>query len=145
MFKKIIVVLLPVIIVGLSGCATASKKELERQALKNQVSVLEAQIQAKDQEINNLKDALNKSVAEKEQAVAKKGAIGEIKSRPKAREIQLALKNAGYYLGSIDGRIGKATKNAIKAFQKANNLTVDGRLGKKTWELLRKYLYQKVK
>jgi len=71
--------------------------------------------------------------------------MGEVKSRPKAKQIQLALKNAGYYSGAIDGKIGKVTKDAIKAFQRANNLIVDGKMGKKTWELLRKYLYLKVK
>ncbi|MFZ2937989.1 MAG: peptidoglycan-binding domain-containing protein, partial [Candidatus Omnitrophota bacterium] len=37
------------------------------------------------------------------------------------------------------------TKDAIKAFQQANNLTVDGKVGKKTWDLLKEYLYKKAK
>ncbi len=145
MLRKIAVLLVLVLIISLSGCATARKKDRQRQALRNQVSVLQAQIQVKDQEISNLKDALNKPVAEKEQVTIKRSFMGEVKSRPKARQIQVALKNAGYYNGAIDGKIGKVTKDAIKAFQRANNLIVDGKMGKKTWELLRKYLYLKVK
>jgi len=60
--------------------------------------------------------------------------------QPLATEIQTALKNAGFYLGAIDGKIGPMTKAAIEAFQKANGLVVDGKVGPKTWQLLGKYL-----
>lgn len=59
---------------------------------------------------------------------------------PTAKEIQLALKNAGLYTGSIDGTIGPLTRKAIEEFQKANNLTVDGKVGPKTWAVLSAYL-----
>jgi len=145
MLKKITILLLPVLIIGLTGCATGKKKELERQGLKNQITVLEAQVQSKDQEISALKDSLNKPVDQREDVTFKSNINSKIKSRPKARHIQLALKNAGYYSGPVDGKIGKETKEAIRAFQKANNLTADGRMGKKTWEILRSHLYQKIK
>ncbi len=143
--KKTVLLLMPFLIIGLSGCATARKKDLERQALKNQISVLEAQIQVKDREISSLRDALDEAGLEKREALAKKALVGEVKSRPKAKDIQLALKNAGYYAGVVDGKIGKATRSAIRAFQKANGLAVDGKVGKQTWALLGNYLYQKVK
>jgi murein L,D-transpeptidase YcbB/YkuD len=54
--------------------------------------------------------------------------------------IQKALKNAGFYTGEIDGKIGPKTIEAIKEFQGKNNLKVDGKVGPKTWEDLRKYL-----
>jgi len=60
--------------------------------------------------------------------------------QPQATEIQTALKNANFYLGAIDGKIGPMTKAAIEAFQKANGLVVDGKVGPKTWQLLSKYL-----
>jgi len=59
--------------------------------------------------------------------------------KPTNMEIQTALKNAGYYSGSVDGKIGPKSKKAIKDFQKANNLTMDGKVGPKTWEALSKY------
>ena len=61
---------------------------------------------------------------------------------PSAKEIQLALKNAGLYAGLIDGKIGPMTKKAIEEFQKANNLKADGKVGLKTWAALSSYLTQ---
>ena len=60
--------------------------------------------------------------------------------RPTAREIQAALKNAGYYAALVDGKIGPLTKKAIEDFQKANGLKTDGKVGLQTWGLLSKYL-----
>ena len=48
------------------------------------------------------------------------------------RTLQQKLKNAGYYTGSIDGIFGTATYEAIKKYQKANGLTVDGIAGSAT-------------
>ena len=56
------------------------------------------------------------------------------------KDIQLALKNAGFYNGPIDGNIGKKTKGAIRDFQKANGLKADGKVGKQTTRLLSQYL-----
>lgn len=55
------------------------------------------------------------------------------------QKIQTALKNAGLYTGSIDGKIGPATRKAIESFQKDNNLKVDGKVGPKTWAALEPY------
>lgn len=60
--------------------------------------------------------------------------------KPSAKEIQMALKNAGYYEGAIDGKIGPRSKKAIEEFQKANALQVDGKVGPKTWNVLSQYL-----
>lgn len=64
----------------------------------------------------------------------------EITSSDKSKQIQIALKNSGFYKGEIDGKIGPRTKTAIRAFQKAKNLNLDGVVGSKTWEELKKYL-----
>lgn len=56
------------------------------------------------------------------------------------KEIQKALKAAGYYASAIDGRIGPKTLSAIEAFQKAKGLKADGKVGPKTWAELEKYL-----
>ena len=60
--------------------------------------------------------------------------------KPTSIEIQTALKNAGFYAGNIDGKIGPKSKKAIEDFQSANGLKVDGKVGSKTWEALGKYL-----
>ena len=48
------------------------------------------------------------------------------------RSLQRDLKTLGYYNGSIDGDYGSGTLEAVKAFQRANGLTVDGKAGKAT-------------
>ena len=50
------------------------------------------------------------------------------------KQVQEALKNAGYYDGNIDGKFGPKTKAAIKQFQKDMGLKVDGIAGIKTKE-----------
>ncbi len=60
--------------------------------------------------------------------------------KPSGLDIQTALKNAGYYTGTVDGKLGPMTKEAIEEFQKANGLEADGRVGPKTWAALRKHL-----
>lgn len=60
----------------------------------------------------------------------------------RSREIQRALKNAGFYAGAVDGKIGPKTKKAIEDFQKAHGLKVDGKVGQKTWAELEKFLIQ---
>ncbi len=131
-------------VVSLAGCASARKKhELEVQGLKNQISTLESQVQSKDDEITMLRNSI---AAEKETSIRTSGSeVPEAKSRPNAKQIQTALKNAGVYEGAIDGKLGKKTREAIKAFQKANNIHADGKVGKKTWNVLRSYLESKVK
>jgi len=44
--------------------------------------------------------------------------------------LQTKLKELGYFKGSVDGSYGKATADAVKAFQRANKLVVDGIAGK---------------
>ncbi|MBL7131977.1 MAG: peptidoglycan-binding protein [Candidatus Omnitrophica bacterium] len=60
--------------------------------------------------------------------------------KDKKKQIQLALQKAGFYKGKIDVKIGPQTKEAIREFQKAKGLKVDGVVGQKTWDELKKYL-----
>jgi Putative peptidoglycan binding domain len=55
------------------------------------------------------------------------------------KKVQSALKNSGFYKGSIDGKVGNLTKKAIMEFQRANSLKVDGIVGKQTWAKLSKW------
>ena len=52
------------------------------------------------------------------------------------KKLQQALKNRGYYSGSIDGKYGSGTVAAVTAFQKANGLTADGKAGPATQNAL---------
>ena len=60
----------------------------------------------------------------------------------RGRDIQKALKNAGFYAGSVDGKIGPKTRKAIEEFQKSKGLKADGKVGPKTWAELEKYIVQ---
>ena len=51
-------------------------------------------------------------------------------------QAQQLLKAKGYYQGRLDGDFGVGTRDAIAAFQRANGLTVDGKVGEKTWQKL---------
>lgn len=66
--------------------------------------------------------------------VLQKGSEGE-----QVETLQRILHAMGYDLGSrcpIDGSFGSKTDGAVRAFQKANGLTVDGIVGAKTWPVL---------
>ena len=43
-------------------------------------------------------------------------------------QVQQELARAGYYRGAIDGVIGSGTRSAIRAYERANGLRVDGRI-----------------
>jgi peptidoglycan hydrolase-like protein with peptidoglycan-binding domain len=43
-------------------------------------------------------------------------------------EAQTGLAKAGYYRGKPTGTMNSATRKALKAFEKANNMRADGRL-----------------
>jgi|GEM_PF-997300 len=53
------------------------------------------------------------------------------------RSLQQKLKDFGKYTGPIDGVLGPETRQAIKAFQRANGLTIDGVVGPETTKALK--------
>lgn len=74
------------------------------------------------------------------QTLRQYGAKANPKARLQNKQIQIALKKAGYYKGNIDGIIGKGTKKAIERFQKAKGLSADGIAGPATFQKLQTYL-----
>jgi peptidoglycan hydrolase-like protein with peptidoglycan-binding domain len=60
--------------------------------------------------------------------VLRSGSSGEA-----VRQLQQALKGLGSDPGAIDGHFGSRTESAVKAFQSAQGLTVDGIVGEITW------------
>jgi hypothetical protein len=45
-------------------------------------------------------------------------------------QVQLRLTRGGYYRGAIDGVSGNATRKAIREYERAHSLPVDGRVGR---------------
>ena len=135
-------------VASLSGCQTVPKKFREEVGgIKTRVETLESRVEGmetKQAEVERATgeqaQAMDELRAEKEQArtnisVKSRG----FKGKKWTKEIQLCLKNAGFYDGEIDGIKGKRTRKAIRAFQEANGLSPDGIVGKKTWEVLSKH------
>lgn len=134
----------------ISGCETVPKKFKEEvSGIKSRVETLESKVEtveAKQADVERSASEQTQAIEElKESARAKIARTNiSVKSRGKyskewVRDIQTCLKNAGFYNGKIDGVKGKKTRRAIREFQKANGLSPDGTVGKKTWELLSKY------
>jgi murein L,D-transpeptidase YcbB/YkuD len=144
----------------ISGCATTKDLQL----LKDKINSLESEVKHRqDSEAllkanqGQLEGALKKQLEanlllrqqineakEKAEAISKKMDDDKSKlSMPSGKDIQMALKKAGFYKGVIDGSIGSETKDAIKKFQEANSLVSDGVVGSRTWSLLVPFLEQK--
>ena len=52
------------------------------------------------------------------------------------KRLQMRLEELNYYHGSIDGIYGSSTESAVKAFQKNNDLEIDGIIGANTLDVL---------
>lgn len=63
--------------------------------------------------------------------VLKKGSKGE-----DVKALQMLLNGHGYSCGTADGSFGSKTQAAVKKFQTAKKLDVDGSVGKQTWSAL---------
>lgn len=141
MHKNIVAGILSIML--LTGCATTqSGQNIQTQQLQNRVNYLELELKRKNQEINRLESELEKTqyitLTPDDQKIKYK----ETKKPQEIpiKQVQLALKKAGFYKGDIDGKKGPRTKEAIRAFQKARGLKVDGVVGKATWQALSRYL-----
>jgi hypothetical protein len=78
--------------------------------------------------------------------VAQASARGLVEGRPvltqgdtgsAVEQLQADLAEAGVYRGAIDGIYGPGTAQAVSAFQRQQNLPVDGVVGAQTWQALR--------
>ena len=123
-------------IVFTSGCASLSMHEVS-----SRIDNLDRRLTKVEE--GKISSTGNSSAAQRVETFEVKPSPTKDVSRPismTAKEVQTALKNAGYYSGSIDGKIGPKTKEAIKAFQSENGLKVDGVVGSNTQRLLAEYL-----
>lgn len=143
----------------LSGCVTTQGSKSNVDQLQIRVVDLEKKLEERDSEIVDLKYQIkdlssrtsgqSSSIEEdvpvhKSSAPSMDSSSGSsdkvIKVAASTSDVQKALKNAGFYKGSIDGKIGQQTKKAIESFQRQHNLTADGVIGRRTWEELKVYL-----
>lgn len=142
----------------LTGCVTTQNKSGVDQ-LQIRVVDLEKKVEERDSEIVDLKYQIKDlssntqrrpSISVEDEAPVRKSSSSSadqaassdkiIKVSASISDVQKALKNAGFYKGSIDGKIGQQTKKSIESFQRQHNLTADGVIGRRTWEELKVYL-----
>ena len=146
------------VVILFSGCATTQNKTLMTH-LQMRVGELERQLDVKEEQIKDLTYEIKdlsydmerlKSLLSDKQVIAQgqakkyaprgKGDTRIIRVPVGVSQIQSALKNAGFYEGTVDNKLGARTKRAIRDFQKENGLKADGIVGQKTWKELKIYL-----
>lgn len=132
--------------VFLAGCAATRKKDTQMEELRSHVSSLESELERKDEKIKSFESTVERadSAPMNRGYVTAAAPVKEEKtkgvSKLSAKQIQTALKNAGFYKGPLDGKLGRQTRKALKAFQRAQGLKPDGMAGKRTLLRLGKYL-----
>lgn len=144
MKKSVFIILALAVVVYLAGCGKKQRtlEEMQEPMSMEALSTLGSETknlpEAKNQELLPAQAGIQAPVVSPAQKLEPLPPSGPYK--PSAIEIQTALKNAGYYTGNIDGKVGSKTKAAIEEFQKANGLKADGKVGSKTWALLSMHL-----
>lgn len=143
--------------IALTGCMTTQRQARQESAvplLEERLARLEQRVEAiettrrqepDDLDWHEFPDALESEVHEPQPSPRPASVRATTTDtgrfvKPSAQEIQRALKAAGYYQGSVDGKVGPKTQAAIRQFQKDHGLVVDGKVGRATWGLLGKYL-----
>src|SRR3989338_3367790 len=119
---------------ALTGCSRSSKSA---KAKPNEISEIKAQLSV-------IETKLDSVMEKQEMGILEPRSAGSQGAYPAAnlsnKQVQKALKLAGYDPGVIDGRLGQKTRKAIKEFQRANGLKTDGVAGRETQAHLRDYL-----
>ncbi len=128
-----------VVAATMTGCATTRARHAAENDSAAQITALQNELQAKDQQIQDLQYQLQSKQNTMESGFTgsnrKSSAINAVGVT--ASDVQKALTRAGLDPGPVDGHIGKKTRRAIKRFQKEHGLTADGVVGEKTWALLK--------
>jgi peptidoglycan hydrolase-like protein with peptidoglycan-binding domain len=112
----------------LAGCATCDTSRLDN---------LEARLKAVESGTSNADSTTGTTVTTTSASETTTTVVAP--DSPTKADVQACLKNAGYYDGIVDGKLGPKTKKAIEDFQTANELIADGKVGPNTWNKLKKF------
>lgn len=119
----------------MSGCAVLNTPS-RVDTLENRLDSVERRQVSLEDDLQSQGTNVSYESTETSEAAVSGGPVVEMTKK----EIQSALKNAGYYFGTIDGTFGKQTRKAIKDFQQDKGLKVDGLVGTETTRALSPYL-----
>jgi murein L,D-transpeptidase YcbB/YkuD len=133
---------------ALSGCA--------RGGVRNEMSKLQSQIGMLDERVTQLERTsmsgfstgstsqppmdTGTTIIDSGAQPASSGTTTSASIKPSTRDIQKALKNAGFYQGAVDGKMGPVTRAGVKEFQRVHGLNDDGVVGRQTWAKLKAYV-----
>lgn len=132
-----------------TGCTTKKRHQRDVANLQTQIGALQSEVARLDQALKDSETSLR--TAQQGGLAPGAGSVfgglsgeGPVYRTPSGFElpataIQRALKNAGYYQGAVDGKIGSGTKEALRSFQRDQGLTVDGVCGRQTWARLKSF------
>ena len=149
--RPLSILLFGILALTVIGCAGNKKLQNEVEGLRMQVNTLSSdisQLDAQQRDLEQLVKGQDTTFVSGEESLggrsAIKGESANIYQTPSgftisSTSLQTALKNAGYYNGAIDGKIGSGTKDAIRRFQADNGLKTDGVSGRNTWAKLKVY------
>ena len=143
MSRMIAMVSSMVMVLFMAGCATSfGAKGQTTDELNEKVAALESQVGSLSQRVDELSSQRQQASAESTASVKVASAQSSTANGGalSTKQIQQALKSAGFYNGQVDGKSGSQTKQALKDFQKAQGLEADGVVGSRTRTALAKFL-----
>ena len=124
-----------------TGCTTKKRHQRDIADLQSQIGSLQGEVSRLDQALRTTQES---GVPAGGSAFGELSGSGPVYRTPSGFElpamaIQRALKNAGYYQGEIDGKVGSGTKQSIRNFQRDQGLGTDGVCGRQTWTRLKSF------
>ena len=127
------------LLIGSTGCASQTNYDSQIASLQGQLAQTQAALQAEQAKNLGLQKQLSGPTIPEEPY---KGSTYRTAGgfEVPAKDIQKALKGAGYYSGTADGKIGPDSREALRNFQRDNGLTPDGVCGRQTWDKLKTHL-----
>lgn len=137
MNKTIVVLVMLTFSLYLAGCATVPTGDIR--SLQRRVSALEDRQQAIERNIT-YPETITATPAQPRVIEVREASLTVDPAAMNSRDIQTALRRAGYDPGPIDGKIGPQTERAVKRFQTEKGLKVDGVVGPETRRALAEYL-----
>lgn len=127
------------------GCVVSNQ---EKAALDKKIENVNFRLDSMENKMDIAEQKLNILEGDYKELMVKKRNADALSSAKSAltttQDIQIALKNAGFFNGPVDGKTGVNFGNAVKEFQKANGLKADGIVGAKTMALLVKYFTEEM-
>lgn len=129
-------IILSVLLVSLVLFGCGKKKDAQQENLMQAVTE-ESNITTR--EVINTPDQMSQEEIQGTPTVEPQAVANTSFSKPSIRDVQEALKNAGFNV-TVDGKMGPKTRQAIKDFQTKVGLKADGRVGPQTWEKLGRHL-----